>query len=128
MQFSIETGVIAGFTALALKVIEYVYAYAKEKLSKEETVDKQLKRTHSEILEIQNVLKEIVPVLSKTDVNGVNMIYFPRHFLSQQEISNERTRENLDLIARGLDHLTLCIEGLSRIIDKLENKLNYISK
>lgn len=128
MQFSIETGVIAGFTALALKAIEYVYAYAKEKLSKEETVDKQLKRTHSEILEIQNVLKEIVPVLSKTDVNGVNMIYFPRHFLSQQEISNERTRENLDLIARGLDHLTLCIEGLSRIIDKLENKLSYISK
>jgi len=132
MQFSIETSIIVGFTALALKLVEYLYSYAKEKLAKEETIDKKIKRLYDDLADIKSSLQEIEPIFSRVDESGTNLLYFPRRYLAQQDNMSEHIRENGELLRRHirefeiasktLDKLTSSLEGIAKVLDKLENR------
>lgn len=117
----IEESVLVGFTALAVKFVDYAYNLIKSKIT--ESDSQKLDKVNEDLLELKNSLQDLSSILSKTDDDGVHLVYFPRRFASQQE-------ENIGLIKTGafhsemivktLDKLVQSIDGMSRILDRLE--------
>ena len=119
----IEESVLVGLTALAVKIADYIYNLIKSKII--ETDAKKIETVDEKIAGLKIILDELSNVLSKTDDDGVHLVYFPRKFSSQQDLNIDLVKANThhsEMIVKTLDKLVQSIDGMSRILDRLDYK------